>query len=52
MTDYFAPFRERRAQLVADPDYVERVLAEGAEKARLVARKTLARVRNAVGLGG
>ena len=52
VTDYFAPFRERRAQLVADPDYVERVLAEGAEKARLVARKTLARVRNAVGLGG
>ena len=52
VTDYFAPFRERRAQLLADTDYVERVLAEGAEKARLVARKTLARVRNAVGLGG
>ena len=51
VTEYFAPFRERRAQLVADPDYVERVLAEGAAKARIVARKTLARVRNAVGLG-
>ena len=51
VTDYFAPFRERRAQIVADPAYVDRVLAEGAEKARLVARKTLARVRDAVGLG-
>ena len=51
VTEYFAPFRERRAQIVADPKYVDRVLAEGAEKARLVARKTLARVRDAVGLG-
>ncbi|MDB6117603.1 MAG: tryptophanyl-tRNA synthetase [Verrucomicrobiaceae bacterium] len=51
VTDYFAPFRERRAQIVADPGYVDRVLAEGAEKARSVARKTLARVRDAVGLG-
>ena len=51
LTDYFAPFRERRAELVADPAYVDRVLAEGAEKARVVARKTLARVRDAVGLG-
>ena len=51
VTDYFAPFRERRAQIVADPAYVDRVLAEGAEKARVVARKTLARVRDAVGLG-
>jgi tryptophanyl-tRNA synthetase len=51
MTDYFAPFRERRAEIVANPKYVDRVLAEGAEKARAVARKTLARVRDAVGLG-
>jgi tryptophanyl-tRNA synthetase len=51
ITDHFAPFREKRAQIVADPAYVDRVLAEGAEKARLIARKTLARVRDAVGLG-
>ena len=51
MTEYFAPFRERRAQIVADPQYVDRVLAAGAEKARSVARKNLARVRDAVGLG-
>lgn len=51
VTSYFAPFREKRAEIVADPKYVDRVLAEGAEKARAVARKTLARVCDAVGLG-
>lgn len=52
MNDHFAPFRERREAITADPAYVDRVLAEGAEKARAVARPTLARVRAAVGLGG
>jgi tryptophanyl-tRNA synthetase len=51
VTNHFAPFRERRAEIVADPKYVDQVLAEGADKARAVARKVLARVRNAVGLG-
>jgi tryptophanyl-tRNA synthetase len=44
--------RQRRAELVADPGYVEQVLREGAERARLVARATLGRVREAMGLGG
>lgn len=51
VTEHFAPFRTRRDEIVADKDYVEKVLAEGAERARAVARKTLARVRDAVGLG-
>jgi tryptophanyl-tRNA synthetase len=51
-SDYFAPFAARRAEIVADKAYVDKVLAEGAEKARAVARKTLAKVRHAVGLGG
>ena len=51
VTNHFAPMRERRAEIVAQTGYVERVLAEGAEKARAVARQTLARVRSAVGLG-
>jgi tryptophanyl-tRNA synthetase len=51
ITTYFAPMRERRAEILAKPGYVERVLAEGAEKARAVARQTLTRVRSAVGLG-
>jgi tryptophanyl-tRNA synthetase len=48
--EYFAPQRQRRAELAADPGYVDRVLAEGAEKARAVAEKTMARVRAATGL--
>jgi tryptophanyl-tRNA synthetase len=51
VTDYFAPFREKRAEIIADPKYVDQVLAEGAEKARTVARQVLGRVRDAVGLG-
>jgi tryptophanyl-tRNA synthetase len=51
VTDHFAPFRERRAEIMADAAYVDRILAEGAEKARTVARGALQRVRAAVGLG-
>jgi tryptophanyl-tRNA synthetase len=46
--EYFRPFRERRAELAADPGYVEKTLAEGADKARPVMRETLAAVRAAM----
>jgi tryptophanyl-tRNA synthetase len=49
--DYFAEFRARRAELEADPGHVERVLADGAERARAVAEPVMRRVREAVGLG-
>ncbi len=48
--DYFAPMRERRAELEKDLAQVDAVLAAGAERAREEAAKTLARVRKAVGL--
>jgi len=48
--DFFAPMRERRAEILADPGYVDRVLAAGAAKAREEAAKVLDRVRRAVGL--
>jgi len=48
--NYFAPMRERRAEILADPGYVDRVLAQGAERAREEASKVLKRVRQAVGL--
>jgi tryptophanyl-tRNA synthetase len=47
---YFSPFRERRKQLAADPEYVEGVLREGARRARAETEKTMALVREAVGL--
>jgi tryptophanyl-tRNA synthetase len=50
--EYFAPMRTRREALIADPGYVDRVLAEGAEKARATAEKVMTRVREAVGLRG
>jgi len=48
--DYFAPMRARRAEIMADPGYVDQVLADGAAKAREESAKVLARVRRAVGL--
>jgi len=48
--DYFAAMRARRAEILADPGYVEAVLARGAERAREEATKVLDRVRRAVGL--
>ncbi|MBK1883603.1 tryptophan--tRNA ligase [Luteolibacter pohnpeiensis] len=48
--DYFAPMRERRAEILADPGYVDAVLKSGAERAREEASRVLGRVRKAVGL--
>ncbi|MCJ7556810.1 MAG: tryptophan--tRNA ligase, partial [Gammaproteobacteria bacterium] len=47
---HLEPFRERRVALVAKPDYVKDVLAEGAERAQAIARVTIAEVKEAVGL--
>ena len=48
--DFFAPMRERRAEILVDPGYVDRVLADGAARAREESAKVLQRVRRAVGL--
>ncbi len=50
MRDYFAPMRERREELLADPAFVEDVLAEGARRARAKGREVIDRVRHAVGM--
>ena len=47
---HLAPYREKRAELEADPDLVEDVLRQGAVRARKLASDTLARARVAVGL--
>jgi tryptophanyl-tRNA synthetase len=47
---FFAPMRARREEILADPGYVDRVLAAGESRAREEAAKVLARVRRAVGL--
>jgi len=48
--DSFASARARRAELLANLDYVQQVLREGAAKAKLVARKVLDRAKLASGL--
>jgi tryptophanyl-tRNA synthetase len=47
---HFEAARERRRELLRDPGYVDDVLQDGAEKARLIARRTLESCREAVGL--
>jgi tryptophanyl-tRNA synthetase len=49
VVDTATPFRDRTLALLADPAELDRILAEGAEKARDVAGKTLARVYDRVG---
>ena len=48
--DYYAAMRARRAEILADPGYVDQVLTAGAARARDEAAKVLDRVRRAVGL--
>ena len=48
LIEELGPFRERRAELAADPGYLDQVLAAGAERVRPVARRTLDAVRTAM----
>ena len=48
VNDYFAPLRARRAELAADPAYLEGVLAAGNAKANEIADQTLDEVRSAM----
>ena len=48
--NYFADARKKRAELVANPDYVNKVLSDGAIKARTLAQTVLKRARKASGL--
>jgi tryptophanyl-tRNA synthetase len=48
--NHFAPYRARRAELAANPDYVDQVLRDGAVRARATASAVLRRARQACGL--
>ena len=50
--EYFQAARSKRKELAANPDHVEEVLRQGAERARAEARKTMELVRVAVGMKG
>ena len=48
--EYFAPMRARRAEILAEKNYLDDVLAHGARQARAAASHVMHRVRSAVGL--
>jgi tryptophanyl-tRNA synthetase len=47
---HLEPFRARRAELAANPGYVEGVLEDGAKRASIIAKQTMAEVHEAIGL--
>lgn len=50
ISEYFRPFREKRAALEKDPGQVAEILRQGAEKAGEVAEETMGIVRKKIGL--
>ncbi|MEP7763424.1 tryptophan--tRNA ligase [Sanguibacter sp. 25GB23B1] len=50
MVDFLTPFQERANHYLADPAELDRILARGAAKAREIARVTVSRVYDRVGL--
>ncbi len=50
IANYFAEFREKKKQLLADPVPLAEALAQGASRARAVAQETLREVKTKIGL--
>jgi tryptophanyl-tRNA synthetase len=50
MSTYFADFRTERTRLLNNPEIIEKILADGAKKAKKIAEKTMADVRKLIGL--
>ena len=50
MNEILKPVRERRAEFAAKPEYIREVLADGATRARVIARETMKEVRQKMGL--
>jgi len=48
--DFFAPYTEKRKELLADQDGLRKTLSMGADKARYIANKTMRKVRKKGGL--
>ena len=46
-----SPIQKKYAELTAEPGYIDSLMAKGAEQAKPLAEKTLARVKNTIGLG-
>ena len=49
VVEMLKPYQQEQARLIADPSYLDKVNADGAEKARNLAEPTLSKVKQAVG---
>ena len=47
---YLTPLRNKYNEIIAKPEYVDKILKNGSAKAREIAKNTLARVRKAIGV--
>jgi tryptophanyl-tRNA synthetase len=50
LNEELKPIREKRLELANNMDYVEKVLKEGTEKARLVAKENMKKFKHAIGI--
>ena len=50
LNEELTPIREKRIELSKNMDYVEKVLKEGTEKARLVAKENMKKFKKAIGI--
>jgi tryptophanyl-tRNA synthetase len=50
LNQHLEPFRAKRAEFAANPDYVQDVLNDGAQRACVIAEKTMQEVREAIQL--
>ncbi len=48
ISDYFAPFREKRNEFASEPSYVWDVLEDGRRRAKVIAERTMTEVREAI----
>lgn len=48
--NYFADYRKKYAELSKNPEYIKKVLKDGADKASAIAEKTLKEVKQKIGL--
>jgi len=50
MDDFLTPMRERYFDIIDNKPEIDRILKEGSDKARMIAGRTVARVRKAIGV--
>ena len=50
LNKHLEPFRVKRAELASNPNYIQDVLDDGAQRARTIAQQTMTEVREAMAL--